>query len=93
MRDYKGEILNYLKDYYVEREIKPVPVTMPVSHYHSNFEMYYLIKGKVRYFIDNTTFDLCPGDLVLIPPNIIHKTSVIDDGPSERLLIWFTKEF
>lgn len=93
MRDYKSEMTYFLQDYYIEREVKPLPVTMPVSHYHSYYEIYYLTKGNVRYFIDNTIYDLSAGDIVLIPPNIIHKTSVIDEGASERLLIWFTPEF
>lgn len=93
MRDYKSEMINYVPEFLVERELKPQPITMPISHYHSHYEMYYLMKGKVRYFIDNTTFDLSAGDLVLIPPNIIHKTSIIEDSPSERLLVYFTKEF
>jgi len=93
MRDYKSEMTYFLQDFYVERELKPLPVTMPVSHYHSYYEIYYLAKGNVRYFIDNTTYDMSPGDSVLIPPNIIHTTSVIDDGASERLLIWFTADF
>ncbi|MEE1043264.1 MAG: AraC family ligand binding domain-containing protein, partial [Clostridia bacterium] len=93
MRDYKSEMTYFLQDFYIERELKPLPVTMPVSHYHSYYEIYYLTKGNVRYFIDNTTYDLSAGDIVLIPPNIIHKTSVIDDGSSERLLIWFTADF
>lgn len=93
MRDYKSEMTFFLQDFYIERELKPLPITMPVSHYHSYYEIYYLTKGNVRYFIDNTTYDLSDGDIVLIPPNIIHKTSVIDDGSSERLLIWFTADF
>lgn len=66
---------------------------MPSSHYHNGFEIYYLIKGNVKYFLDNKIFDLSAGDIILIPPNILHKTNITDDTSVERLLIDFTSNF
>lgn len=43
-------------------------------HYHNSFEIYYLKEGYCNYFIDNRSYDLEPGDLVLIPEGVIHKT-------------------
>lgn len=66
---------------------------MHSSHYHNGFEIYYLIKGKVKYFLDNKIFNLSAGDIILIPPNILHKTNITSDTPAERLLIDFTSSF
>lgn len=82
-----------ISTYYIERRARTKPTSMPATHYHSHYEIYYLRKGKARYFIDNTTFDLNAGDMVLIPPYVIHKTAYIEDGELERLLITFTPEF
>lgn len=79
--------------YCIKREIKKKPVSMLQTHYHSYYEIYYLVKGTVHYFIENMTFELSAGDMVLIPPNIIHRTVSTEDKPIERILLSFTNEF
>ena len=86
---YNEEITSY----YIERRTRTNAVLMPSTHYHNHYEIYYLRKGKARYFIDNTTIDLNEGDMVLIPPYVIHRTAYIEDGELERLLITFTLDF
>lgn len=66
---------------------------MPSSHYHDGYEIYHLITGTVRYFLDNKIYDLEPGDIILIPPDKLHKTTVTSSVPAERLLISFTADF
>lgn len=60
------------------------------SHFHRYYEIYCLISGRRRYVIDNEIFDIEAGDIVLIPPMIMHKTQRIpgtpDDEKHERLL-------
>jgi AraC-like DNA-binding protein len=45
------------------------------NHYHNSFEIYYLKSGSCNYFIDNRSYEVKAGDLVLIPEGIIHKTN------------------
>ena len=66
---------------------------MSSSHYHDGYEIYHLINGSVRYFLDSKIYDLEPGDIILIPPDKLHKTTVISSVPAERLLISFTADF
>ncbi|MBR6765471.1 MAG: helix-turn-helix transcriptional regulator [Clostridia bacterium] len=47
------------------------------SHFHNHYEVYYLIKGRRRYIIENEIYDVQEGDIVLIPPMIMHKTQQI----------------
>lgn len=67
---------------------------MPRAHFHNTYEIYYLLSGKRRYFIKNQYFDLNPGDLILIPPRVIHKVlnSKYESPNSyhERYLLTFT---
>lgn len=86
---YNEEITTY----FIERRTRTNVISMPSTHYHNHYEIYYLRKGKARYFIDNTTIDLNEGDMVLIPPYVIHRTAYIEDGELERLLITFTPDF
>lgn len=48
--------------------------TMPKHHYHDLFEIYLLEKGECKYFIDEESYDVKEGDLILIPAGTIHKT-------------------
>ena len=48
--------------------------TMPKHHYHDLFEIYLLERGECKYFIDEESYDVKEGDLILIPAGTIHKT-------------------
>lgn len=55
--------------------VKCCGTVMHSHHYHNLFELYYLISGKCNFFIDDKTYEVIEGDLVLIPAGIIHKTN------------------
>lgn len=63
--------------------------TDTLHHIHKFYEIYFLISGKVRYYIDNCIYDLKSGDMVIIPPNTIHSTKYRDNERYERLLLNF----
>ncbi len=63
---------------------------MGMHHYHRYFEIYYFIKGDCKYFIGNNTYTLMPGDVVLIPENVIHRT--LYTSAYERKLLNFTAD-
>lgn len=64
----------------------------PRTHYHGDYEVYYLVEGRCRYFIGNKTYPMNPGDAVLIPPGVIHK--VLYDTPTHtRLLFNCTEDY
>lgn len=62
------------------------------QHYHSGFEIYYMKEGKCHYFINDTSFDIVSGDIILIPSGLIHGTSY-GTKPCTRLLINFQNSF
>ena len=56
-------------------------------HYHrDSYELYYMKEGSCKYFIDNRTYDIAEGDVVLIPAGTIHRT-LYADGEHARTLI------
>ncbi len=55
-------------------------------HYHGAFEIYYLKDGHCNYFIDNRSYEIKIGDVVLIPEGVIHKTNYTQQ-PHTRALI------
>lgn len=69
------------------------PHTMYVKHFHQAFEIYFLLKGERYYFINNRTYQIKKGDLVLINKNILHRTIDTENPAHERILIEFNGEF
>ena len=60
-------------------------------HYHSFYEIYYLIEGVCHYLIEGKLFEMEKGDIVFIPKGQIHKTSY--DDVHSRLLINCSGEY
>ncbi|MBQ7793497.1 MAG: helix-turn-helix domain-containing protein [Clostridia bacterium] len=63
-----------------------------VWHYHNLFEIYLILSGSCSYFIDNKSYKLEAGDIVLIPEGVIHNTEYHNDRHS-RLLINCSKRY
>lgn len=57
-----------------------------MRHYHNLFEIYFLESGNCDYFIDNKSYKICEGDIVLIPEGVIHNTKY-DTQTHSRYLI------
>lgn len=55
-------------------------------HYHSLFEIYFMLDGSCTYIIDNKVFNVQSGDIAVIPDGIIHHTKY-DNINSSRILI------
>lgn len=78
---------------FFERKIYREPMTMPHMHFHDTHELYYLVRGKTKYFIGDEIFLLEPGDMVFIPRFVYHKTDNGDNTYVERLRLVFDDNF
>ena len=58
--------------------------SMPELHSHDFYEMYYLVSGERRYFIQDTVFPVHAKGFVFIKPSLMHKTSFSNDGVHTR---------
>lgn len=56
------------------------------QHYHSLFEIYYMKKGSCSYFIDNKSYKIGSGDIILIPGGVIHKSQYSNNNYSRHLI-------
>lgn len=65
---------------------------MPVKHLHNEYEIYYLLEGERYYFIDQQTYHVRQGSLVLIRPNQIHQTSSAGALGHDRFLIGLSEQ-
>lgn len=62
------------------------------EHYHNFYEIYYIENGSCNYFINNKSYNMTEGDIVLIPEGIIHHTIYTDNKPT-RLLVNCTRKY
>lgn len=66
---------------------------MKKTHFHDNYEIYYLLKGEKLYFINDKLYKAEKGDLVIVNPYDVHRTSSVEKSEAERILINFKYEF
>lgn len=82
-----SEIQN--KNLYCSRSKQNRIFYMSNPHYHNHYEIYYLLSGKRKYFIENKVYELSKGDIVLIPKNKLHRTVMAENMQHQRLLVSF----
>ena len=73
----------------IEKIHKTAATDMPSSHAHPTYELYFLLSGERRYFVGHRIYDVCPGELVVIPKNEIHRTTAPGSVGYERYVVFF----
>lgn len=62
---------------------------MLYTHWHEELEILYIIEGSMLLQLDTQSFVVKKGDIVLIPPNLIHGASRCSDHPCTFYAIVF----
>ncbi len=70
----KEPIKEYIPDYYYSKVVDVVDHES-TSHYHTEFEIYYMKEGTCTYTIEDRRYRVQSGDLILIPGNTTHRTN------------------
>ncbi len=68
---------------------------LPVQS-HDYFEIFIYEQGNIAYIIEDFQIDLIPGDILIIPPNKIHRTFPINNMPQDgykRFHVYLSNEF
>lgn len=55
-------------------------------HYHNVLELNFITGGKCNYFIDEKSYDVEPGDIIIVPEGTLHKLNSISDDLSYILI-------
>ena len=75
---------------FIEKASMSVPSAMPVQHCHPYYELYMLVEGNRKIFIENDEYTMAKNDLLLIPSNILHRT---DGNTYTRFLVNFNENY
>lgn len=79
------------RDFYFNKR-ENVKGSVATEHYHGAFELYYMKSGVCNYFIEDHSYDVSSGDIILIPAGTIHRTNY-GSKPHSRHLINFAEDF
>lgn len=78
-----------IKGFRIEKIRRDKHYSMSINHFHSYYEIYYLLSGQRNYFIGSRSYFVKKGDLVIVDANQIHRTSNFADFGHERILLEF----
>ena len=96
MNTDRGDIMGYEKyadgKFFKYENDRRGKSEMPSQHYHNVFEFYFLEEGICNYFIDDKSYEVLPGDIVLIPEGTIHKT-MYEEGQHSRKLMTLSSHY
>ena len=71
----------------------PRPAVVEV-HHQDVYEVYFLVGGKVEYWVEGRSLRPQAGDLLLINPMELHRPIVDPESPTyERIVLWINKAY
>lgn len=56
-----------------------------VEHSHPEEQIVYLLSGRLHYEIEDKAHVMEPGDVMLIPPNLMHRSRTVSQEPAVTL--------
>ena len=79
---------NYELYYYSDLHFKNVKI-----HSHNYYEFYFFLKGEVEMLLDGEAHPLTEGDIIVVPPGILHQARILDpEKPYSRIVFWHSRE-
>ena len=77
---------NFFCSYAYTTNLDPTPYT---PHMHEHYEVLFFLRGKATFQISQKKYPMCPMDLIIVPPALIHTTVFLSDQQYERILFHF----
>lgn len=77
-------------EFYYHMDYAPPKVEF---HQHPFYELFFFLSGNVDYTIEGKTYQLRPGDILLINSLDIHRPEIFPGKPYERIVVWLDDSF
>ena len=62
-------------------------------HSHDYYEIYFFADGNVKYYVENESYELKKGDVLIIPPGKMHRPVIEENIPYERYVLWIYNSY
>lgn len=63
------------------------------DHFHNLYEFNYLKKGNSSYLINNEIYNIESGDVIVMPPNTLHKSINTEQKIREKIFFYLNREY
>ena len=79
--------VSYTHLFKIDRITREAGFQMKTSHVHPFYDITYLINGECTCFVNHSIYKLSKGDLIIIPPGDIHRSTFHGKIPVERYVL------
>ena len=63
-------------------------------HAHEQYEIFFFLKGEIQYYMEDKAYLLVPGDLLMIPPSVLHRAVVVDENAAyQRYILMLSEDY
>ena len=63
------------------------------DHFRNLYEFNYIKKGNTAYIINNEMYNLTSGDVVVMPPNTLHKSIQTTNEVREKIIFYLDRDY
>lgn len=78
----------------LEQMVRYAKFDMRIKHFHTQYEIFYIVEGERVFFFNNREYIARAGNLILVNSNLIHMTKSVT-GSNEghnRIILYITRE-
>jgi hypothetical protein len=79
----------------VEHMVRPANFDMRYNHFHQEYEIYLLLRGRRQMFFENRAYEAQAGNLILVDSGQIHMSHSIVGDPEteyERVILYVDRD-
>lgn len=80
-------------DIQFDRRIRDGTFQMHKEHYHSYYEIFYMLSGRCKFFINHTVCHVETGDIILLSPLTLHQSTYIPGVVSKRITVFMGNHY
>ncbi len=78
------------KGFYYHHTVTDIPVQDDFQrHCHNMYEIIYIKRGSGTFFVEGSSYNICPGCLLVFRPREFHCVNISPDSRYERLVVHF----
>lgn len=75
--------------YYFDYDERYHSYNMEFPHFHIFYEIMITLCPKAYHYIEGKKYTLLTGDIILLPPSVLHQSEYLKGDPSDRIVIGF----
>lgn len=85
-------MIDHRPQLFADKIRRPADFSMREEHHHNQYELFYMVSGRCRIFVNHTIYHMKTGDMLLIEPLALHRTMYGITQENERVDVMFGTE-